>query len=222
MTYEEKDSVPLALPPGAVSATPEGAQGVAVSTGHADGSGTPMWQQEKQGARCCGFCCDYRRAVLIIACISALFSLGYLIFALVAPDVIPSVGVEYDDDEVEEILEDLVKVGGILAGISLFANICAIIGAIKYNIYLVAVNALWIFGNFVANTITSIEYANDINQTDPDTDLSLVPNIIVSGVIACLLAYPHVGFIVEVKRGIMSFETYPREEYSCCCTPHRH
>jgi hypothetical protein len=29
---------------------------------------------------------------------------------------------------------------------------------------------------------------------------------------------PGIGFIMEVRNGTMSRETYPREEYSCCCT----
>jgi len=33
-----------------------------------------------------------------------------------------------------------------------------------------------------------------------------------------LFVYPVVGLISEIKSGIMSEETYPREAYSCCCT----
>lgn len=218
MTDIEKEPVAVALPPGAVAPadSPEGPTG---SQGHS--SGTPMWQQEKQGSRCCGFCCDFRRAVIILGIISLLFNFGYFIFGIVAPDKIPSAGVEYDDDVTEQVVDDLIRVTTILSGVSLVCTICALVGAIKYNIYLVAVNVLWIFGNFVARTMTSIEYANDINQTNPEEELSLIPNVILSAIFAGLYMYPHVGFIHEVRQGIMSYETYPREEYSCCCTPNR-
>ena len=36
-----------------------------------------------------------------------------------------------------------------------------------------------------------------------------------------LYLFPHIGFIVEVCNGTMSRETYPREEYSCCCSTTR-
>ena len=47
-------------------------------------------------------------------------------------------------------------------------------------------------------------------------DCSPIPGIIISAVITGLWMYPLVGFIMEVRKGIMSRETYPREEYCCC------
>ena len=95
MTDIEKDPVALALPPGAVATPTEVATGSAVR----EHNRSDMYQQEKVGARCCGFCCDYRRAVIILCFILCLFSLGFLVFALASPDTIPTAGVEYDDDE---------------------------------------------------------------------------------------------------------------------------
>ena len=41
-------------------------------------------------------------------------------------------------------------------------------------------------------------------------------SFVIQGVIVCLFIYPHVGFMSEVKAGILSAETYPREAFSCC------
>ena len=45
--------------------------------------------------------------------------------------------------------------------------------------------------------------------------------IMISTVCTALFLYPHIGFIMEVKKGIMTRETYPREEFSCCCVTAR-
>ena len=79
---EKDDPMALALPPGAVDTTVAVAPGSVIPEGHQ--SSTPMYQQEKQGARCCGFCCDYRRAVIIICILIGMFSLGFLVFAFAA------------------------------------------------------------------------------------------------------------------------------------------
>lgn len=44
-----------------------------------------------------------------------------------------------------------------------------------------------------------------------------MPAVIASGVTMILWVYPHVGFIVQVGKGIMTKDNYAREEYSCCC-----
>ena len=102
---EKEDPMALALPPGAIDTTVAVVPASSIPEGHQ--SGTPMYQQEKQGARCCGFCCDYRRAVIITCIIICMFSLGLLVFAFAAPDSIPATGVDYDDDEVVDILDVL-------------------------------------------------------------------------------------------------------------------
>ena len=38
-------------------------------------------------------------------------------------------------------------------------------------------------------------------------------------IFGALWIYPIIGLIVEMNKGIMSKETYPREAYSCCCAP---
>ena len=45
--------------------------------------------------------------------------------------------------------------------------------------------------------------------------------IVISAGITAGFLYPHIGFIMEVKKGIMTRDTYPREEFSCCCVAAR-
>ena len=43
----------------------------------------------------------------------------------------------------------------------------------------------------------------------------------VGAVILCLWIYPSIFLMKEIHQGIMTKETYPREEYSCCCSARR-
>jgi hypothetical protein len=46
----------------------------------------------------------------------------------------------------------------------------------------------------------------------------VIVTYILLGAITALWIYPSIMLILEIRRGIMSRETYPREEFSCCCT----
>jgi hypothetical protein len=223
----ESDAVAVAVPatssvmvpPGSSVVKPPGASAVAVPMG-APNANVPMWQQEKQGAKCCGCCCDYRRAVIVLAIINICISAAYIVM-IVAAAATPGIWVNLDDDSVQQTFEDAYPTQLALYAVTLFCAICALVGANKFNIPLVMINTLWYVGSFIGGTIVSINLANDVNdQTDDGApELMVVPNIIVSAVITMLFMYPHIGFMYEVKVGIMSYETYPREEYSCCCAP---
>lgn len=211
---------PVMAPPGSsVVTAPPGATTVAVPVGSS--SDIPMWQQPKQGAKCCGCCCDYRRAVIVIAIITICVSIGTIIL-VVASATYPTASVQVDDDAVLAIYDDSLVTQAIFSGVSLACSICALVGANKYNIYLVGINCLWYVGNFIAGTIINIQTADEMSSVyDDDTvvTVSFIPTIITSAILTALFMYPHIGFIYEVKSGIMSYETYPREEYSCCCAP---
>ena len=56
-----------------------------------------------------------------------------------------------------------------------------------------------------------------LSTIDDDSEAAVV--MILSSVFMGCVMYAHIGFIVEVQRGIMSRETYPREAYCSCCTP---
>lgn len=205
------------IPPGSSVVKPPGSSSVAVPTGAAN-SNLPMWQQEKQGAKCCGCCCDYRRAVIVLAIINICVSIGYII-VIVAAASIPTAQVNVDDDQVMQAYEDALPIQAAFYGVTLFCSICALVGANKYNIPLVAINTLWYVGSFIGSSIVTANMANEINDQTDDVTLPVIPNIVVSAVLTMLFMYPHIGFMYEVKVGIMSYETYPREEFSCCCAP---
>jgi hypothetical protein len=40
---------------------------------------------------------------------------------------------------------------------------------------------------------------------------------VIRGVATALYIYPHVGLMLEIKKGIMTPDNYAREEFSCCC-----
>ncbi len=203
-------------PPGSAVVKPPGSGAVTVSSGDAHSS-MPMWQQEKQGAKCCGCCCDYRRAVIILAVISICVNLATVILFLAAIST-PTTSVNVDDDVALAIYDDSLTTQIVVSGISLACSICALVGAKIYNIPLVAINTLWYVAGFVINTVVIINTNSDV-QDQTGTSLPVVPNIVASAIGAIIFMYPHIGFMYEVKVGIMSYATYPREEFSCCCAP---
>ena len=178
-----------------------------------------MVSSQKQGAKCCGCCCDYRRAVIVVAIISICISIVYLI-SLLAAAATPGVQVNVDDDALMTTVEDNIRIQAALYGVSLFCSICALVGANKFNIPLVAINTLWYVGSFIGGAVLLVNTANTVEDATGE-NLSVIPSIIISAVITMLFMYPHIGFMYEVKVGIMSAETYPREEFSCCCVTSR-
>jgi uncharacterized membrane protein YbjE (DUF340 family) len=175
--------------------------------------------QEKKGAKCCGCCCDYRRAVII--CNVLLLIFGIIGLVLYLGSAVSSRNVDVDDDEVIGIVDDAYTIIAALYGVSVVSAICGLVGGIKYNIPLVSIQVLWLIVAFVVGIVLSVVAINDVNdqlELNGEEELNQpIGSYIFSATITCLWMYPHVGFIMEVKSGIMSLETYPREEYSCCC-----
>jgi hypothetical protein len=128
-------------PPGSA---PPGSS-VAIPAGNA-ASSVPMWQQEKVGAKCCGCCCDYRRAVIVVAIIGIVFGVINVI-TLVTVSSIGFTGA-IEDDQVKDVLKGPVAVAAALTIISLLTSICGLFGALKYNIWLVAVQLGWMAGTY--------------------------------------------------------------------------
>jgi hypothetical protein len=97
------------------------------------------------------------------------------------------------------------------------------VGANKFNIPLVAINTLWYVRAFIAGIVVTINTEDELNMAVDDELLSISagPTIAVNAILMCLFMYHHIGFMYEIKVGIMSFETYPREEYLCCCVARR-
>ena len=131
-------------PPGSAAIT----YGVSIPAGNAttSSSDVPMWQQKKVGAKCCGCCCDYRRAVIIVEIISIVFA----IISIINLMTFSSIGFTgpVQDDHVEDIIEQSVTASAVLIVISLLTSICGLFGALKFSIWLVAVDLVWRVGKY--------------------------------------------------------------------------
>ncbi len=138
MSETEKFAVAVPLPGG----TPP----VTVPQGSAATSGIPMWQQEKQGAKCCGCCCDYRRAVIIIAIIFICIAVISIILTVAAVSV-PSYSIEIVDSAVLELWDEFLKRAAIFYVFGLFFSISSLVGPHNFNVMLIAVNIVWLVAN---------------------------------------------------------------------------
>jgi hypothetical protein len=98
--------------------------------------------------------------------------------------------------------------------------IVALLGARFYNIWMLGVVVCWYVVSYALGLFFAIDNVNQVNNlSNPDIPEYRFPigAFIFSAIVTALWIYPHIGLIVEIKKGIMSRETYPREEYSCCC-----
>ena len=186
---------------------------------------TVMIHQEKLGAKCCGCCCDYRRAVIIMNS----FFLGFAIFTLMVQSVAPELIEETftDDEFVEEVtvvLDDYFYTRIIFAGVAIFSAIVSTVGAVYFNVWLVGFHIITLCVDYIAYVILALAMLEDLEPLYAEQGLSPaspLPNFVFIGMLLLFFIYPQVGFISEVKRGIMSKETYIREDYSCCCSQRR-
>jgi hypothetical protein len=188
----------------------------AIATAVAD---TPMHSQTKQGSKCCGCCCDYRRAVIILSILTIISNVIGMIIYTQSNQAIR--GFDLDDDGVFDEVEDLYRQQAILAGVGLFASIVAVVGAYRYNVYMVGFNVLYIIASFITSIVLTNEAYNTVEEDYNGNNGIPYPitTVVFQGFFMLLYIYPHVGFMYEVKAAILSEETYPREEFSCCCTP---
>jgi hypothetical protein len=79
---------------------------------------------------------------------------------------------------------------------------------------------LWLVAEFIAGVVITLNTYNDIESSYKGADaLRALPyySFILQGVITAISIYPHVGLMLEIKKGIMTPDTYAREQFSCCC-----
>jgi hypothetical protein len=138
----------------------------------AGGNENDVASNEKRGHMCCHCCCDTRRAVVIV---------NVVCLHLMAIDLF--------------VVEHAGLV--VLTLVMMLCSILGIVGALRYNRYLVGAALLPHFVDIISMLIQ--------------------PEYLWGLPITLLLIYPHVVFIKEVHDGIMTKETYAREQASCCC-----
>ena len=158
----------------------------------------------KQGHSCCGGCCDMRRAVIAVNGVMC----GFIIMSLM--DVLGSRQVIlqhiannttiYNDDMIQESTESWALQMNVPAFIGMkvlqiFCTIAGIIGAIQYNLYGVGLAVIMYTCQIIFGFLT------------------LNPFILVQA----FFLYPHIFFIKENNKGIMTKENYHNEKQSCCC-----
>lgn len=178
----------------------------------------PMHQQEKVGAKCCGCCCDFRRAVLILDVILMVFAGVSLIgIAIPADENFQIQGV--DDDQVVEVMGDSYVVSAIINGVGMICLAVPVYGAITFNARMVAFGIVWLVASFIASIIVGVVYNGKANEVSSKSIAQPFANWIGGAIWTGVFIYPHVGLISEIQKGIMSQQTYPREEHSCCCGP---
>ena len=137
--------------------------------------------------------------------------------------------------DIDEVVESYVIYFYAIAGISIFFTIIGLVGAFIYNWIMVALFSLWSCIEIVAQiTVTQlfysaladaiIDYYETDDYVDPDSDkfkrLFLIYSSISSvvyGIVMLLWIYPSFFLASEIRKGIMTKETYKRESYSCCC-----
>jgi hypothetical protein len=103
--------------------------------------------------------------------------------------------------------------------VSVLLGIATIWGASNYYVIPVGLNVFWMFASFIAGVIVRPIYCRSWDDQGQEYTCNSigVGGIVFGLAIIALFAYPHVMFIVEVRKDILSRETYPREEFSCCC-----
>eukprot|EP00533_Pseudo-nitzschia_delicatissima_P014484 CAMPEP_0197264552 /NCGR_PEP_ID=MMETSP1432-20130617/1858_1 /TAXON_ID=44447 /ORGANISM="Pseudo-nitzschia delicatissima, Strain UNC1205" /LENGTH=243 /DNA_ID=CAMNT_0042729203 /DNA_START=150 /DNA_END=881 /DNA_ORIENTATION=- len=193
---------------------------IAVATGRsAFELGTVVDTREKrQTELCCGSCCDYIKACIIVdiafivsSVISVCFYyLGISALSIVNPGDDDAAFTDFYDDlyddiyimetaqETEETLNWMFTNLSILLGrqvACLLFAILGIVGASKFNKWLVLAVGVWYCIDFI---------------------LSIIYLDIGGSIMRACFAYPHIGLFVALHRGSMTHETYAREQYCCC------
>jgi len=166
----------------------------------------------------CGCCCDFRRGVIIINTIVAISEA--LVIVLCATGAW-TVYFDTSTQELEEYMKPYIIGEIAMSIVSIMLTSLAIFGAIRFSIKMVLPNFIWLLLGFVISLVMIIYSCakwedKDYGYYDYTCTINF-PAILISAGWVAFWCYPHIGFIQEVRKGIMTEETYPREKYSCCC-----
>ncbi len=150
----------------------------------------------KQGHKCCGGCCDVRRAAMIVNTINACLN-TIAVFGLCQAHIAAH-REHFNDDDSSVLTAHPLPFAPMLTWllVRIVIYIAGAYGGLIYNIWLVGLAVL--------------EYVIDLIFFSMMADIP-------GAVMVAFFIYPNVIFILEVRKGIMSKETYHNEEYSCCC-----
>lgn len=167
--------------------------------------------ETKQGHVCCFFCCDMRRAVVIVNILNIFNVLFWLLIMMGFDSIIK----QTEEEQYQEFLQIEKSLAGLLvfSVIGWILSFGAIYGAFKYKIVPVALQALFTAIYFLGSNILLHKAAQSHAQLSHSWY-----NWLFSLVINLLFVYPHLMLLTELRSGIMTPETYSsREKASCCC-----
>jgi hypothetical protein len=123
-------------------------------------------------------------------------------------------------NDIREIYDGYLRKIKILGCITLMTSFASSISAALFSIWIPAFQIIWLLTVLVSSSfILRNMYAEleEVYGTTPVVALTSAAPILV-GMTLCVVAflYPHIAYVYEVRRGILTRETYPREERCCC------
>ena len=157
-----------------------------------------------------GCLCDYRRAVVAISIVGIVWNvIAIILFATGAGVGAVAANADYLDlsDEDQQNLREGTIADGAVAGIYailLCFSIFSLVAALRYSVSMLGTVVLFILVQLGWSLYVVI--GNPSNGT----------GVIIGGIIGSIIGYglwlyPVIGLITEIKSGLMSKETYPRE-----------
>ena len=113
--------------------------------------------------------------------------------------------------------------------VAALGGVFKLVAALKFNVCMLITSVVFDLIGFAsavyqATSPVQMPYYDQTTLTieyyeQPRTTAQSAVGVIIAIIVSGLIIYPTIGLIVEIKKGIMSKETYPREAYSCCCQP---
>jgi hypothetical protein len=158
-------------------------------------------EEEKKGHKLFGVCCDSRRAVIIVNALSLVMFICELIAAIVPGSI------TIDSQNVTAMIFNIIF------------TLVIIYGAMKFNQTVVWVGLLWeifilcFWITGASNAIQSFDWSKEF----PGARESTVAFVVITIIWQFVNIYAEAVFVYESKHGVMTPETYKREEQSCCC-----
>ena len=163
-----------------------------------------------------GFCCcDYRRAVVVMSILCIIFD---------SIDII-SIAIRVAGAENFDYFESWSWIVTIVVfALFSFCNIVTVWAALKYHICMLSTMGFVIFiglglniynacvlrNKIARHALLWAEYGHTLDLAESGYG-NAIGSIVVSTICYGLYLYPVIGLISEIKNGIMSQETYPRE-----------
>ena len=170
-------------------------------------------QQQKQGHSFCFCCCDVRRATIVVNLINILSSIITLASVVEVHREAQELEETGNEDEISGIhqMKEGMQAIVVIAIIGWLLSFAAIWGALKFRFFPILINVIYMVVSFFASgvilTITS-------RQHEPFEFYAL--NWIINAISTGIYIYPQIMYLLEVRSGILSAETYDREKKWCC------